>query len=571
MTKLLDCTIRDGGHLNGWNFSDDCVRASYFAAVKAGADYFEIGYRFEHPKSEWGKFAKCDDDYIFKLFEPNEKCKLSVMIDAGKSTLDDFRECKSNLTPISLVRVATYPQKLDIAFKLVEGLKEKGYEVFLNLMAISEFREEDFEKIRNWKNKNLTDAVCFADSFGSFVPDDILKYQKILKKLGFKNICFHSHNNLQLAFANSIRAIGEKFYCIDASIYGMGRGSGNLPAEIITGYLSKIGHKEYNPVAYIDVIERFYLKLSKETPWGYRIQSLIGGLKNIHPYYVDELYEKKSFTINEIWTASDLLKKNAPISFNVDSLNNILSDKFVNYDDIHIKNKLHILPEEDAFYQGNVEFKNLYKNRNFIIIANGGSIKEKRNEILDFIKEKNCVAIGINFLENLYDVDFHCFVNRKRFLKYANTTKSTLLIPSYFGHELVYQNTNNKVMFYDVEIVDEIKDNLFRGDVHLYKYLNVAISAIYCAYQMGAKEIYAVGIDGFGKNGSRREFFYKEDDIFDNREYLTKAYQELCVCLDLVNKFLESKSIPFSIITETSHDKYFSDIMGKNKLKISRG
>ena len=89
----------------------------------------------------------------------------------------------------------------------------------------------------------------------------------------------------------------------------MGRGSGNLPAEIITGYLSKTGNQKYNPVAYIDVIERFYLKFTQTTPWGYRIQSLIGGLKNIHPYYVNGLYEKKSFTINEIWTAADLVKK----------------------------------------------------------------------------------------------------------------------------------------------------------------------------------------------------------------------------------------------------------------------
>ena len=55
--------------------------------------------------------------------------------------------------------------------------------------------------------------------------------------------------------------------------------SGNLPSEIITGYLNKSGDEKYNPVAYIDVIERFYLEHSKKTPWGYRIQSLIGGLK----------------------------------------------------------------------------------------------------------------------------------------------------------------------------------------------------------------------------------------------------------------------------------------------------
>ena len=570
MIKLLDCTIRDGGHLNGWNYSNECVRASYFAAIKAGVDYFEIGYRFQKPQPGWGNFARCEDEFLFSLFKPNENCKLAIMIDAGKSCLDDFKECKPELTPIKLVRVATYSHNLDIAFELCEGLLNKGYEVFLNLMAISEYKEKDFTKIKNWKSKNKILSICFADSFGSFIPDDISKYHKKLKEIGFKNISFHSHNNLQLAFANSIKAVEEGFYCIDASIYGMGRGSGNLPAEVITGYLSKIGNSKYNPVAYIDVIERFYLNLAKETPWGYRIQSLIGGLKNIHPYYVNSLYEKKSFTINEIWTAADLVKKFAPVSYDTDNLNAILSDKFVNYDDIKIKEKFTILPEEDAFLQNHIEFKNIFKNRTFLIIANGTSIKDKQEEIKNFIKSKNCVVIGTNFLDNLYKPDFHCFVNKKRFLKYVNSINKNeiLLLPSFFGKKLVSENTNNKVKYFDVEIDSTLEKLDEIIDVHKYQHLNVAISAIYCAYQMGAKEIYATGLDGFGANAEKLEFFYKEDDIYSNKSELMKAYKELANSLDLINKFLESKSIPFSIITKTSHDKYYSDILEQDAITI---
>ena len=134
-------------------------------------------------------------------------------------------------------------------------------------------------------------------------------------------------------------------------------------------------------------------------------------------------------------------------------------------------------------------------------------------------------------------------------------------MPSFFGKELVKENTTNKVMYFDTKLSDNITDNLFENDTHIYKYLNVAISAIYCAYQMGAKAIYAVGIDGFGKNGEKFEYFYKEDDFYNNKEYLMKAYQELSESLDIINKFLESKSIPFSILTKTSHDKYFSDVL----------
>lgn len=295
MTKILDCTIRDGGHLNGWNFSEECVLESYEAAFEAGADYFEIGYRNNNRKPEWGKFYECEDEYLFSLFSDRPKLKLGVMIDTGKSELKDFKECSPQNTPISFVRVATHRDKLDSAFLLCEGLKTKGYEVILNLMAFSEYQNEDFEKIKIRKIPETIDSVCFADSFGSFMPDDILKYKTSLEEVGFEKICFHAHNNLQLGFANSLEAIKNNFYCIDASIYGMGRCAGILPIELITGYLNKHGNKKYNPVPYIKVIQKYYEAQMSKTPWGYGLPSLFGGLKNIHPIKVKELFTNPEF------------------------------------------------------------------------------------------------------------------------------------------------------------------------------------------------------------------------------------------------------------------------------------
>src|SRR5574344_2891829 len=196
MTKILDCTIRDGGHLNGWNFDNQCVLDSYNAAINAGIDYFEIGYRLKNLKSDFGEFAKCSDKMLFKLFGEKPDCKLSVMINASNANLNDFSVCKPEFTPISVVRVATYSNTLDEAFSLCEGLKAKNYDVFLNLMAISNYKKSDFLKLSEWENKNILETLYFADSFGSFYPNDVQKYHSILNDLGFSNLSFHSHNNL---------------------------------------------------------------------------------------------------------------------------------------------------------------------------------------------------------------------------------------------------------------------------------------------------------------------------------------------------------------------------------------
>jgi len=565
--KVLDCTIRDGGHLNGWNFSDAIVRASYYAAVKSGVDYFEVGYRFAQPKEEWGKFAKCLDEDLFNLFEVKAACKLTVMIDAGKSDINEFKECRPELTPIRVVRVAAYPYELDLAFELCENLKTLGYEVFLNLMVISKFTDAEYDKLKNWQNKTILESVCFADSFGSFVPDDINYYFDKLISAGVGKISFHSHNNLQLAFANSIKTIELGAFSVDASIYGMGRGSGNLPIEILTGYLEKIGNKKYNPVSYIDVIDRFYLEENEKTPWGYRIQSLIGGLKNIHPYYVDGLFDKHLFTIDEIWTASELVKKDCPISYSNKEMNCILSDKFVNYDDKNIEDEITILPSLDAFEQKNVEFKNIFEGRKVLILANGPSIVTNKERILNFIKKEDCIVIATNRICKGYTPDYHAFVSRKRFLKYADTIKdtSTLLLPSFFGKEIVKNNSKNEAQYFDVVLTLDANSEIFINDKHNYLGLNVAISSIFAAYQMGAKEIYAVGMDGFGKDGSAIEYFYKETDTQEDKKALMFAYEHLSKDLERISRFLETQSIPFSIITPTSHNRFYRDLIeGEN-------
>jgi len=325
MVKLFDCTVRDGGHLNGWNFSIDFVSALYHAAIEAGVDYFEIGYRFDNPRSDWGYFAHCDDIFLKKTFQENDKCKIAVMIDAGKCSSNKFQKCNIKNTIIKTIRIATYPDKLNLAFKLCEDLKDKGYEILINFMAISKYKKEDFEKIKNWKNKNILKSAYFADSFGAFLPEDVTLYQNKLKSLGFENVSFHAHNNLQMAFANSIKAIENDFYSIDASIYGMGRGAGILPMELVLGYFNKKEMYKYNPIPYFNVIEKYYYELSNNIQWGYQIPSLIGGFQNIHPNYIKELFDKK-IKPDKIWNITDKLKEKETISYNSNVINELLNN-----------------------------------------------------------------------------------------------------------------------------------------------------------------------------------------------------------------------------------------------------
>ena len=226
MTKILDCTLRDGGHVNNWEFSNECVLASLHAAEITGIEYFEAGYNM----------PECIK---------SSKTKLVAMVDA------------KNIQPVSLiadcVRVACYPHQIITAVKAVEDFKNQGFEVFLHLMT-----------------------------FGAFMPSDVERIYKKLQNCGFENISFHAHNNLQLAFTNTIKAIELGAYSVDGCIFGMGRGGGNLPLELLLKYLNK----DYEP--YIELINKYYLPRYNQYGWGYGFEALISGLKNVHPDKVSQ-------------------------------------------------------------------------------------------------------------------------------------------------------------------------------------------------------------------------------------------------------------------------------------------
>lgn len=566
--KILDCTIRDGGHLNKWHFSHACVKASYFAALKSGIDYFEIGYRCPQTVTGLGEFGYCTDQFLFSLFNASEKCKLTVMIDAGKSDTSLFGPCTPERTPVKAVRVAAYPYELAKAFELLEDLKEKGYEVFLNLMASSELTAEHLDQLRNWRGRNMLEAATFADSFGSFIPSDIPGHVATLRGLGFSSIGFHPHNNLQMAFANTLRAIEEGVSVVDASIFGMGRGSGNLPIEVLVGYLEKQGGSNYNTVPYLDVIERFYLDLFSELNWGYKIQSLMGGLKNIHPYYIDDLFRRKNYTVDEIWNALDIVKESCPISFSVEKLNRALEGRFftpltpekAQSACAGIAEQLQIVPATDAFNVKRLELAGRHRGRKVVVLANGPSIEKHREGIAKLVRDENAITIGLNFLPKSFVPDYHLFVSRKRFLKYAPfvNPRSTLVVPSFFGRELVEENYTGECVFFNLGSVEDAGAAPLQGEDQRLVHLNVAVSAILLAYQMGASEICAVGMDGYIDEMDRSMvYFYNEDDVPDDKDVASLRYEMLAEELDRVNRFLQEESVPFSIITPTSHKKYY--------------
>lgn len=273
MTKILDCTIRDGGYINNWDFSDKEFLWYLDSAVISGVDYFEIGYR---SYKKGGKFVRCNEDEIGSLVKNISSIELVVMLNVSDFERALFSNSETDY--IRTVRVACHHHEIENGMQICEYLIDKGYNVFLHLMNVKDLQKTDFENLKNWKRKNEILSLYFADSYGSFLNSDVVYFYEILKNCGYNNISFHAHNNIQMAFSNTLTAINIGAFSVDATLKGMGRGGGNLPIELIMGYLNKEN---------IQKIYQNYFYLMKEDECK-KFQNIIGGLMNIHPLKIDE-------------------------------------------------------------------------------------------------------------------------------------------------------------------------------------------------------------------------------------------------------------------------------------------
>ncbi|MDA3818260.1 MAG: aldolase catalytic domain-containing protein [Prolixibacteraceae bacterium] len=281
--KVLDCTVRDGGLMNKWQFTDEFVRSVYESCAEAGIDYMEIGYKSSErafDRKEVGPWKFCDEKDIRRIIGKGEpKVKLSALCDIGRIDFEDIP--KKSDSAISLMRVACYVHQMDKAIELAHHCLDKGYEVSINLMAVSKVNEMELDQALADLSKSRVQMVYVVDSFGSMYCESVEHLVKKYKEaLPGKEIGIHAHNNMQLAMSNTITSLMNGATMLDATLLGMGRGAGNCPIEILIAFLK---NPKYRLLPLLQSIQEHVLPWNRKIDWGYHVPYLITGAMNEHP------------------------------------------------------------------------------------------------------------------------------------------------------------------------------------------------------------------------------------------------------------------------------------------------
>jgi len=284
--RVLDCTIRDGGLMNNHKFEDKIVKAVYDACVQGGIDYMEIGYKASKKNivvGDYGCWKFCKEDDIRRIVGDNPtSLKISVMADAEKCDYkEDIPPKKDSV--VDMVRVATYIHQIPLALDMVKDAHDKGYETTLNLMSVSTVSERELDEALELIAESEVSTIYLVDSFGSLYSEQVhylvKKYLRYAKPAG-KEVGIHMHNNLQLAFANTIEGIILGANMLDSTMAGLGRGAGNCPTELLIGFLHNPKYK-LRPI--LNCVQNFVEPLRKDLQWGFDLPYMITGFFNQHP------------------------------------------------------------------------------------------------------------------------------------------------------------------------------------------------------------------------------------------------------------------------------------------------
>lgn len=305
MTKILDCTLRDGGYYTNWDF-DRVLVDKYIATInQLPIDYVEIGYRSPAKKNYLGEYFYTPFETIERIrIQLNSSIKIAIMFNTKDvaSVLELEHLLLDCIGKIDMVRFAVSPANIHSAVLFAKKVKDLGLEVALNLMYLS---QKDSKEIINEVNYILDhvpniDFLYLVDSYGACLPSEVKdKFMNIREEHKDLAFGFHGHDNIQLAYANSLEAINAGVSIIDSTVTGMGRGAGNLCTEIICSYKAANKNIDIDYTNLVELVEKFN-DLKAVYGWGASLPYMISGFNKLPQGEVMDLISLKRFSTNNI-------------------------------------------------------------------------------------------------------------------------------------------------------------------------------------------------------------------------------------------------------------------------------
>jgi len=503
--NFLDCTLRDGGYYNSWDFPSDLVD-DYLSAMDAlSVDYVEIGFRTLKTQGFRGAYAYSSDAFLNGLKIPTRlQDKIGVMLDGSELVEHDngleclldqlFIEAKNS--PITLVRIACHIHQFEICLPAAKWLKDRGYQVGFNLMQIADCDGVEISNLAEKASQYPIDVLYFADSMGSLTPEDTAKIVKMFKQGWQGELGIHAHDSMENALSNSLRAIDEGVSWVDATVTGMGRGPGNVKTEYLAIELQSRYQRPGSLTALLELIRNHFDGLQKQYGWGSNPYYYLAGKYGIHPSYIQEMLSDSRYNDEDILAVIEHLKSEGGKRFNLSTL----------------EAARHFFTGEPT---GTWQPAGILSGKEVLILGAGPSVKQHRHAIESYIKAKHPFVIALNTQKNIDEelINIRAACHPIRLLadcaEHVNLSQP-LATPFHMLPEEVKKELKTKETL-DFGLTIQVDKFVFEPTTCSLPSSLVVAYALAIATSGKAASIYLAGFDGYSADDLRKK---EADDVF---------------------------------------------------------
>lgn len=520
--RLLDCTLRDGGYVNDWEFGHDNLLSVFERVVGAGVDIIEVGFLDERRPFDINRSIMPDSASVEKIFGGVDRKQTMVvgMIDYGTCSIENIQPCAESY--LDGIRVIFKKHLREPAMEFCAQLKALGYKVFSQLVSITSYEDDELLDLVRLANDVKPYAVSMVDTYGLLHQDTLMHYFKILNDNLDSEISlgYHSHNNFQLGYANCIEMLAhpvERDVLVDATIYGMGKSAGNTPIELLAMHLNEHYGKNYQISQFLEAIDANIMNIYKQSPWGYNMFFYVAASNDCHPNYVSYLMEKRTLSVKSI---NEILGK-------------LEGEKKLLYDESYIENLYMEYQKIDVDDKKDFErLTNELSGKSILLLGPGTNLLKQMDRVKDYICKEKPIIISINFVPDEIKPDYVFLSNSKRYVQLATVlsscqegikviaTSNVTKTSGSFDYTLKYSD----LLDYQAEIAD-----------------NSVVMLLQVLIRIKAKNVVLAGFDGYRGNeknyiNANMEYDFGEEKANKHNEYMSTVLE--CIGKKICIRFI---------------------------------
>lgn len=500
--KLLDCTLRDGGYQNDWNFGHDNLISIFERLVEANIDIIEIGFLDDRRPFDINRSIMPDTDSVQKIYGDLDRKNVAVvaMIDYGTCGLDNIKPKSESF--LDGIRVIFKKHLRREAMEFCGRLKELGYMVFAQLVSITSYTDEELEDLISLANRIKPYAVSMVDTYGLMHSDNLMHYYELLNDKLASDIAlgYHAHNNFQMGYSNCISLLSnknERTILADGSLYGMGKSAGNAPTELIAMYLNEKFSKQYQISQLLEAIDSNILQFTSLPAWGYSMFYFIAASNRCHPNYVSYLMNKRTLSVKSVNEILAMLEDDKKLMYD----KNCIEQLYMKYQSKDIDDT----EAKKCLYR-------LLLGKDILIVGPGRSIQNEKEKVIDFCERSSPLIISINYIPEYLCPDFIFVSNSKRYVQLATALsrrKYSVIATSNVtdsGQAFDYVLNISQLLDLDAEFIDNSL---------------VMLLKVLCGLNAG--RVYLAGFDGYSSSSTNYYDSKMEYDFARQKaDYLNK-------------------------------------------------